>query len=87
MISAACPKCNIILMEAKGGISDFEAAEAEAVTLGATILSNSWICYGSSDCGDHELPELLQHAGYRVSRVDPATPATTTSAARRHSTA
>jgi hypothetical protein len=52
MVSASCPKCNIFLMEAKGGISDFEAAEAEAVKLGATILSNSWICYGDWDCGD-----------------------------------
>ncbi|HLX26443.1 MAG TPA: hypothetical protein VKR05_05575, partial [Candidatus Cybelea sp.] len=47
MVSASCPNCTIYLMEAKGGISDFEAAEKEAVTLGATILSNSWICYGS----------------------------------------
>jgi hypothetical protein len=52
MVSAACPKCTIFLMEAKGGISDFEQAEKEAVTLGATVLSNSWICYGSWDCGD-----------------------------------
>jgi hypothetical protein len=52
MVSAACPKCNIFLMETKGSISDFETAEAEAVTLGATILSNSWTCPGSDDCGD-----------------------------------
>jgi len=52
MVSAACPKCTIYLMEAKGGISDFEAAETEAVSLGATVLSNSWICYGSATCVD-----------------------------------
>ncbi len=48
MVSASCPKCTIYLMEAKNnstdGISDFEKAEAEAVTLGATIVSNSWGC-------------------------------------------
>ena len=52
MVSATCPKCNIFLMEAKGNISDLETAEATAVSLGATILSNSWGCYGSYDCGD-----------------------------------
>ncbi len=52
MVSASCPKCNIILMEAGGHFfTDLATAEAEAVTLGATILSNSWICYGSSNCG------------------------------------
>jgi subtilase family serine protease len=59
MISAACPKCNIFLMEASGGISDFEQAEKEAVTLGATVLSNSWICYGSFNCGDSNFPNFF----------------------------
>jgi hypothetical protein len=63
MISAACPKCNIFLMEAKGRISDFEAAEAEAVTLGATILSNSWLCYGSYDCDDTNFPNYFNTKG------------------------
>jgi subtilase family serine protease len=54
MISAACPKCTIDLMEAKNGssISDFETAEASAAKLGAKVISNSWICYTSWDCGD-----------------------------------
>jgi subtilase family serine protease len=52
MVSASCPKCNIYIMEAADTIADFEKAEAEAVTLGATVMSNSWICYGSYDCGD-----------------------------------
>jgi len=63
MVSAACPKCTIYLMEAKGGISDFEAAEKSAVTLGATILSNSWICYGSWDCGDTNFPNFFNTPG------------------------
>jgi hypothetical protein len=74
MVSAACPNCTIYLMEAKGGISDFEKAEAEAVTLGATILSNSWICYGSWDCGDTNFPNYFNTAGiaYLASSGDAA---------------
>jgi subtilase family serine protease len=54
MVSAACPKCTIYLIEANSNqTSDLEIAEAEAVTLGAHIISNSWICYGSS-CGTSE---------------------------------
>ena len=43
MVSASCPKCTIFLMEANSdsGVNMGET-EAEAVTLGATILSNSW---------------------------------------------
>ncbi len=63
MVSATCPKCNIFLMEAKGSISDLEAAEAEAVTLGATILSNSWGCYGSYDCGDPDFSNYFDTPG------------------------
>lgn len=63
MVSASCPKCTIYLMEAKGGISDFETAEAEAVTLGATVLSNSWICYGSGNCGDSNFANYFSTSG------------------------
>ena len=49
MVSAACPKCTIYLVEAGSTAgSDSDAAEAEAVKLGAHIVSNSWICYGYS---------------------------------------
>jgi len=50
-------------MEANGNISDFETAEAEAVTLGATILSNSWICYGSGNCGDSNFGNYFDTPG------------------------
>jgi subtilase family serine protease len=63
MVSASCPKCTIFLMEAQDTISDFEKAEAEAVTLGATIASNSWICYGSWDCGDTNFANYFNTAG------------------------
>ncbi|MBV9718080.1 MAG: peptidase S8 [Candidatus Eremiobacteraeota bacterium] len=47
MVSAACPKCTIYLIEANSqNPSDLETAEAEAVTLGAHIISNSWYCNG-----------------------------------------
>ena len=52
MVSASCPKCTIYLIEAQNSISDLEKAETEAVTLGAHIVSNSWICYGDVQCGD-----------------------------------
>jgi hypothetical protein len=63
MVSASCPKCTIFVMEAKGGISDFEQAEKEAVALGATVLSNSWICYGSYDCGDTNFSSYFDTPG------------------------
>jgi subtilase family serine protease len=54
MISVTCPKCTILLVEAglSLDISDLETAEREAQKLGAKILSNSWICYNDSQCGD-----------------------------------
>jgi subtilase family serine protease len=51
MVSAVCPKCTIYLIEANSSFtSDLETAEAEAVTLGAHIVSNSWGCPGSNNC-------------------------------------
>lgn len=49
MLSASCPNCTIYLIEATSNDwSDIEAAEAEAVTLGAHIVSNSY----SGESGD-----------------------------------
>jgi hypothetical protein len=74
MVSASCPKCTIYLMEAGGQISDFEAAEAEAVTLGATILSNSWSCPEDWDCEDTNFPNFFNTKGiaYLASTGDDA---------------
>jgi subtilase family serine protease len=63
MVAAACPKCTVYLMEAGGQISDFETAEAEAVTLGAKITSNSWGCYGEGDCGDSNFKNYFDTKG------------------------
>jgi subtilase family serine protease len=47
MVSAICPHCHIILVEANSSsFSDLLTAEAEAVTLGAHVINNSW---GSSE--------------------------------------
>jgi hypothetical protein len=43
MVSAACPECHILLVEAtSGSVSALGAAEEEAVTLKATAITNSW---------------------------------------------
>jgi subtilase family serine protease len=49
MVSASCPKCTIYLVEANSNNwSDLQTAEAEAVTLGATIISNSFSGTGAN---------------------------------------
>ncbi len=63
MVSAACPKCSIALIENNGNNSDFETAEQTAVNLGAHIVSNSWICYDSIDCGDPSLSNYFAAPG------------------------
>jgi subtilase family serine protease len=43
MVSAACPKCHILLVEANSNnLGDLLTAENEAVVLGANVISNSW---------------------------------------------
>ncbi len=49
MVSAICPKCQVLLVEANSAsISDLGTAVNEAVKLGANVVSNS---YGSSEYG------------------------------------
>jgi len=43
MVSAACPECHILLVEAANNESGLYIAEDEAATLGATEISNSWL--------------------------------------------
>ena len=53
MVSAVCPNCTIYLVEANNAdSSDLDIAEKEAVKLGAHIISNSWINYGSNNADD-----------------------------------
>jgi MYXO-CTERM domain-containing protein len=50
MVSAACPDCSILLVEANSASNaDLDAAVNEAVKLGANAVSNS---YGSSESGN-----------------------------------
>jgi hypothetical protein len=67
MVSAACPLCTIDLVEANSSSSsDLDAAELEAVNLGAHVVSNSWICYGSIGCvdnSDFDQPGVVYTAG------------------------
>jgi subtilase family serine protease len=43
MVSAACPRCHILLVEANSNsLGDLLTAENEAVVLGANVISNSW---------------------------------------------
>lgn len=50
MVSAACPNCTVNLVEANSNSwSDIETAEAEAVTLGGTIISNSYDGTGADE--------------------------------------
>jgi hypothetical protein len=43
MVSAACPHCRILVVDAsKPDLSDFAAAEDTAARLGASVISNSW---------------------------------------------
>ncbi len=69
MVSASCPKCTIYLIEGGncgGVVCGLENAEATAVKLGATILSNSWGCsslnYGEN-CGDSNFPNYFSTPG------------------------
>jgi subtilase family serine protease len=52
MVSAVCPKCTIILVEANdNSTTNLFAAEKEAVKLGAHVVSNSWGGGGGSSSG------------------------------------
>jgi len=74
MASASCPNCTIYLVEANSNKwSDIETAEAQAVKLGATIVSNSYDGSGASE-SYYDTPGITyvaSDAGYGL--YDPAT--------------
>jgi subtilase family serine protease len=78
MVSASCPNCTINLVEANSNAwSDTGAAEAEAVKLGATIISNSYSGTGASE-SYYDTAGVTYLAsggddGYSGGLVDPAT--------------
>ncbi|WP_071659733.1 putative Ig domain-containing protein [Streptomyces humi] len=66
MVSAVCPNCNIILVEANSATdSDLGTAENEAVALGAKFVSNSW---GGSESSSQtsEDTSYFKHPGVAI---------------------
>ncbi|MBK6016767.1 putative Ig domain-containing protein [Streptomyces sp. MBT53] len=66
MVSAVCPNCNIILVEASSATdSDLGTAENEAVALGAKFVSNSW---GGSESSSQtsEDTSYFKHPGVAI---------------------
>ena len=73
MISAVCPNCHILLVEADTtGITDLGAAENEAVTLGANFVTNTWFTpeatYGTSEPTYDS--EYFNHPGVAITAPD-----------------
>ncbi|MEV6479210.1 putative Ig domain-containing protein [Streptomyces sp. NPDC051576] len=66
MVSAVCPNCNIILVEATSATdANLGTAENEAVTLGAKFVSNSW---GGSEASSQtsEDTAYFKHPGVAI---------------------
>ncbi|MGV9246658.1 putative Ig domain-containing protein [Streptomyces sp. NPDC003710] len=66
MVSAVCPNCNIILVEANSATdTDLGTAENEAVALGAKFVSNSW---GGSESSSQtgEDTQYFKHPGVAI---------------------
>ncbi|MEU6090603.1 putative Ig domain-containing protein [Streptomyces sp. NPDC047085] len=66
MVSAVCPNCNIILVEANSANdTDLGIAENEAVALGAKVVSNSW---GGSEASSQttEDTQYFKHPGVAI---------------------
>jgi alpha-tubulin suppressor-like RCC1 family protein len=69
MVSAICPNCHILLVEAdSNGFSDLAIAEDQAVALGAAVVSNS---YGA--------PEFSSEMGYDTHYTHPGVAITVSS--------
>ena len=65
MVSAACPNCHILLVEASTNANNnLYAAEDEAVALGATEVSNSW--GGPEESGETSDDSYFHHEGVPI---------------------
>ncbi len=75
MVSASCPKCTIYLIETNSDSwSDIETAQAEAVTLGAHIVSNSFSGTGADESyWDTPGVEYVASSGDSYGLYQPAT--------------
>jgi subtilase family serine protease len=64
MVSATCPSCHILLVEAKTpSFANLGAAVNRAAALGATAISNS---YGGSDASDASYGSYYNHPGHAI---------------------
>src|SRR5215467_5248355 len=64
MVSAICPGCHILLVEAKSNsFANLGTAENRAATMGATVISNSW---GGSDASDATYGAYFNHPGIAI---------------------
>ncbi|HEX6447072.1 MAG TPA: carboxypeptidase regulatory-like domain-containing protein [Streptosporangiales bacterium] len=65
-VSAACPRCNILLVQADtANIDDLAVAEQTAVSLGAVAVSNSWGIDGE-DPGQVDYDHFFEHKGVAI---------------------
>jgi subtilase family serine protease len=65
MVSAACPSCKILLVEAKSAsMADLGAAVNTAVALGASVISNSY--GGSEDSSIPSTESYFNHPGVAI---------------------
>jgi hypothetical protein len=64
MVSAMCPNCHIVLVEAStSSFGDLAQAEMEAASLGAHAISNS---YGGGENGSQSYESAYNHAGIAI---------------------
>ncbi|BCJ31728.1 S53 family peptidase [Actinocatenispora sera] len=64
MVSAVCPNCHILLVEAKSSsFANLGAAVNRAATMGADVISNS---YGGSDASDANYGQYYNHPGIAI---------------------
>jgi subtilase family serine protease len=64
MVSAICPNCHLLLVEAtSNSFANLGAAENQAVKLGANAISNSW---GGSDVADTTYGSYFNHPGTAI---------------------
>jgi subtilase family serine protease len=64
MVSAVCPKCRILLVEASSdAMANLGTAEDTAARLGANAISNS---YGGADASDSSYGRYYHHSGVAV---------------------
>jgi hypothetical protein len=66
MISAICPNCHILLVEATtAGINDLGTAENEAVNLGAPFVTNTWLTAEVSNESNFDT-DYFNHPGVAI---------------------